>query len=394
VRLDTYLKREGPEKITLYFKQGSSDKVYQAQLICEQDNYNFELRWKVLAAYGRRGSSMRHIDKTPSNMEYASAKKVFDQLVQSKLRKGYVIGPGGTSFNFKPIQHAAQVQTGTGWLPQLLNQVTYEEACGVFRANEGNIWLQTKWDGERRGVLTTVTGQTTMHHKIIGANRKGFEVPLSDPIRLAVDKLCTATSSLLTFDSEDMGDYLTIFDIMKFGRQDLIDHTFTNRVPYLQELFEALSEIESPFLSIDMPYRPKSFIEFGNFIEDAKDRNEEGVVIRVGSTKYLPGKPNSGGGLYKLKFKESATCRVEFKHPSKSSVGLELKDDTTNEWVSVGNTTIYPNQLFPDEGDIVEVEYLYAYPGGSLYQPVFKGPRTDVGVEAAVISQLKYKKGT
>lgn len=388
---DLVYRTERPEKVTLYFKRGSSDKVYQAQLIAEQDMRKAEVRWTVRAAYGRRGSSMRHISKLQGGTtHYTEAKAVYDKLVQSKLRKGYTPGPGGTPFNqhadYAKVYAAIDRPKPTGWIPQLLNQVTFEEAAGIYRGNEGNILLQTKWDGERRGIICKDLADVT------GANRKGLEVSLPCTIRGAVEQLLTKTSPILTLDTEDMGDYLVIFDILKHGRDDLTSRTFLQRTQYLEIINEALSELNTPFLTVDMPYIPKSYVEFCGYIEDAKERNEEGVVIRVGSTEYLPGKPNTGGGLYKLKFKESATCRVEFIHPTKSSVGLELFDEATQQWVSVGNTTIYPNSTFPSADDIIEVEYLYAYPGGSLYQPVFKGPRPDIDEDAAVLSQLKYKK--
>ncbi len=41
---------------------------------------------------------------------------------------------------------------------------------------------------------------------------------------------------------------------------------------------------------------------------------------------------------------------------------------------------------------VIEVRYLYAYQGGSLYQPTYIGVRDDMRVEDCVISQLKYKK--
>ncbi|TSA39702.1 hypothetical protein D4R30_00650, partial [archaeon] len=47
----------------------------------------------------------------------------------------------------------------------------------------------------------------------------------------------------------------------------------------------------------------------------------------------------------------------------------------------------------PAVSDLVEVRYLYAYPGGSLYQPVYLGVRTDLN-DADDLSTLKFKQGT
>jgi bifunctional non-homologous end joining protein LigD len=65
------------------------------------------------------------------------------------------------------------------------------------------------------------------------------------------------------------------------------------------------------------------------------------------------------------------------------------KDDRS--LVELGSVTIPPNHEIPDIQAIVEVQYLYAYKDGSIYQPVYKGPRRDQVLEACVTSQLKYK---
>lgn len=36
-------------------------------------------------------------------------------------------------------------------------------------------------------------------------------------------------------------------------------------------------------------------------------------------------------------------------------------------------------------------DYLYAYKGGSLYQPVYRGERTTIESDACTTSQLKYQ---
>ena len=52
---------------------------------------------------------------------------------------------------------------------------------------------------------------------------------------------------------------------------------------------------------------------------------------------------------------------------------------------------IPPNKDVPVAGkDIVEIQYLYAYKKGSLYQPIYIDPRNDID-EECTIKQLKYK---
>jgi bifunctional non-homologous end joining protein LigD len=57
----------------------------------------------------------------------------------------------------------------------------------------------------------------------------------------------------------------------------------------------------------------------------------------------------------------------------------------------VGNVTIPPNHTVPANGSIVEVRYLYAFPGGSVFQPVYLGQRDDVTRRECHVSQLKLK---
>ena len=58
------------ESITLYFRSGPSDKVYQAS-ICPKD-----AGYLVHFAYGRRGSTLSTGSKTPAPVEYPIAKGI------------------------------------------------------------------------------------------------------------------------------------------------------------------------------------------------------------------------------------------------------------------------------------------------------------------------------
>ena len=57
----------------------------------------------------------------------------------------------------------------------------------------------------------------------------------------------------------------------------------------------------------------------------------------------------------------------------------------------MGNVTVPANQDIPAAGDIIEVGYLYAYPGGSLFQPIYRGKRSDMNISDCTTGQLKYK---
>ena len=78
------------ENTTLYFKQGSSDKVYQAAIEPKDGGYI------VTFAYGRRGATLTTGTKTQSPVNYDEAKIICDKLIREKTAKGYTPGEDGT----------------------------------------------------------------------------------------------------------------------------------------------------------------------------------------------------------------------------------------------------------------------------------------------------------
>lgn len=87
--MNAVLNTPQTERITLYYREGSSDKVYQASI--EPQGEAFVVNF----SYGRRGSTMNTGTKTPSPVDYDSAKKIYDKLVREKKAKGYMEDPDG-----------------------------------------------------------------------------------------------------------------------------------------------------------------------------------------------------------------------------------------------------------------------------------------------------------
>ena len=83
------LTAQVPEPVTLYYREGRSDKVYQRAIEPDGD------RFAVTFAYGRRGSTLNTGAKTELPVDYPEAKALFDKLVREKLAKGYTFGPAG-----------------------------------------------------------------------------------------------------------------------------------------------------------------------------------------------------------------------------------------------------------------------------------------------------------
>ena len=70
------------ESITLYYRDGRSDKVYQASIEPKESGF------VVNFAYGRRGSTMTTGTKTQSPVSFEEAQKVYSKLIREKLAKG------------------------------------------------------------------------------------------------------------------------------------------------------------------------------------------------------------------------------------------------------------------------------------------------------------------
>src|ERR1039458_9303166 len=88
---------ESSDRVTLYYREGSSDKVYQAAI--EPAGKQFVVNF----AYGRRGATLTTGTKTSSPVDYAAAKKIYTKLVGEKKAKGYTEGANGT-----PYQHRSE----------------------------------------------------------------------------------------------------------------------------------------------------------------------------------------------------------------------------------------------------------------------------------------------
>lgn len=83
------------KSIQLFFQEGSSDKVYQIDLL-ETGEDAFVVNFK----YGRRGAALKEGTKTAMSVNRAEAEKIFSSLEDEKRKKGYL--PEGEHTNFNP----------------------------------------------------------------------------------------------------------------------------------------------------------------------------------------------------------------------------------------------------------------------------------------------------
>jgi bifunctional non-homologous end joining protein LigD len=182
---------ETQDRVTLYFKEGSSDKVYQCGIEPAGE------RFVVNFAYGRRGTTLNTGTKTNVPVDYESAKRIFDGLVKEKRAKGYTEGEEGTPYQ----QSDKQV---SGILPQLLNPVEESEVGRLM--NDSAYCAQEKLDGRR--VLVRKDCET-----ITGINRKGIVIGLPETIV----KAALVIPGDYVLDGECVGEKLFVFDLLELN---------------------------------------------------------------------------------------------------------------------------------------------------------------------------------
>ena len=366
------------ESITLYFREGSSDKVYQASLEKEPGG-----RFVVNFAYGRRGGTMNTGTKTAQPVGMDEARTIYDRLVREKTAKGYTPGPDGTPYGgHRAVDDpahgggSAPPSSPLRLVPQLLNPIEDSEVPALLRGREW--WMQEKHDGQRVMIVCDTSG-------FYGHNKRGQPRPLPQPVESDAELLGVCC----ILDGELVGDLFHAFDLLECAGEDLRALPYAERLRRLHN--RCLQLKRAGGRAILVTPTAKTFAEKRECFDAAKAKNKEGVVFKDSTAPYSPGRPASHGPQRKCKFVASASCIVTGRG-SKRSVGLGLWPlETPANLVAVGNVTIPPNHAVPEPGAVVEVRYLYAYRGGSLFQPVYLGERDDTEPGECSLGQLKFK---
>jgi len=345
------------EQISLYYQNGSSDKEYHTQLVKEKGGFvvNFQ--------YGRRGSTLQTGSKTPVAVTLEEATKIYTKLVKSKVAKGYSEGESNSSSAVTKVADLSDRITGI--LPQLLNELSSE---AEFRAmmEDDDFVMQEKKDGECRLVKKDTD--------IIGINKKGLSVAIPK-------KMASSMVEEAIVHGESIGDMLYIWDILEHEGKSTKNKTYLKRL----ELLDSLSFGKNiQVVETAIGKKSKEFM-----LERLMKANAEGVVFKRRNHKYKEGRPASGGDVFKYKFYKTATVRVDNHTKGKRSVGMVMLEK--GKETPVGKVTIPANKEIPEIGSYVEVRYLYAYKGGSLYQPTYKGERNDQDDSDINLTQLVYK---
>jgi bifunctional non-homologous end joining protein LigD len=351
------------DSVTLYYRDGTSDKVYQAWVTPKGDGL-----YAVEFAYGRRGSTLRTGTKTKQPVTHDKAHQVLWKLVRQKMDKGYTPGEDGT-----PYAGTDREGQATDISCQLLNPVVGDELTACMADDR---WcMQEKFDGRRLLVKRE-------SDRVTGINRRGLETGIPETIR---DAALALPATKFVIDGEAVGDLLHAFDLLELGTTDLRGEPYSARLAELEGLLalhheSAISPVPTAFGT-----QLKEML-----LADLRASNAEGAVLKDLDATYTPGRPASGGSQLKHKFHATASCVVTGQNQQRSvELGLVRTDGLLH--VS-GNVTIPPNHPVPASGSVVEIRYLYAFPAScKLYQPVYLGQRDDVAPDECTIDQLKFK---
>lgn len=203
------------ETITLSYSQGPSDKIYQASIERKGDGF------VVPFAYGRRGSTLQTGYKTTSPVSYVKAKSILNQLIRSKLAKGYEPAQAMPAY-----QPSDVTERRTGIHCQLLNPIE-ESALGQLLCDP-EYWMQEKKDG-RRLILQKLNGEVT------GINRLGLSIGLPTMLIDAAKRL----AGDFIIDGEAIGEVLHVFDFLNMDGQDIRHLSYTDRHLYLFDLLQS-----------------------------------------------------------------------------------------------------------------------------------------------------------
>lgn len=367
-------------------RSGTSDKVYIVQV--QEDTSGPVASYKALGFSGRRGATLTQQAPVYEGPNRASAIAAAEKLEKTK-RTGssryttMAVAAGATisgmpasapvfgGASAAPATPAAAVAPLTSYVLMRAKEATEAQKAEMLTSPD---WAeQRKYDGMRASV-------SLRRSSILAYNLKGTQMTLSAVAESELKKLLTqpdfSNERETILDGELMGDVFVAYDILFLRDVDMRTTPFYERFTALESLLERFPGLLAPTAWSEAEKRAMR--------EQAEKENWEGTMGRHMDGQYIAGRTDK---ILKNKQWASCTCRVLTAHPTKRSVQVALLNaDGIEE--ACGNVTIPVNADMPDADDLIEVRYLYALPGGSLYQPVFLNARDDKD-EADLRSSLR-----
>jgi len=366
-------------RVELGLTNQTSDKVYIIEHRRDGDGD------RVVCFGAARGKGLREYNKTPDAVSPGRAEQIAEKVVKEKLKKGYQIEGRSEGLASAPAMMQSEKFIAK---PMLLNPASVEEAMELVKARPGAFAAQIKFDGERRGIDVDHVG-------VAASNRRGASIIMNAEMAEVFGRLSPDTIGRgFTLDTEDMGQTIKVFDVLKWEGQCLKDKPLSIRVNAMKA-FAALVQKTGAESKIQVALPVAQTAEsLSALISKTRADNEEGIVLKDLNSPYREGRPNSGGPWRKIKYVEDIEVLVAQIVEGKRSVEMWIKTPEGPEfWLNCGRVGVPSNYPMPEVGEVAKVEYLYAYAGGKLIQPVWKGIRRGYGKDdVACVSDLKFKK--
>ncbi|CAB5514285.1 hypothetical protein LMG26857_03344 [Achromobacter anxifer] len=361
-------------QVALECRSGTSDKVYVIQV--QKDTTGPIPNFRTCGYSGRRGGRLTEQEKYNGPSEASALAKANsverDKRTGSSRYTTMAVSAGATIAGMPsgvPVFGGASVPgtpSASTAAPAAIGptpkKAKVAAAAEIVVFNASSDWAtQRKYDGERC-VMSLRRGQ------IVGFNLKGMQMSVSAKVEKEFEALLTQpdfnNARETVLDGELMGDVYVAYDILTLRNNDMRDMPFAER-------FSALELLLDSNLGL-LAETAWSESEKAAMRARAEAEAWEGLMHLDVDALYLAGVSDA---IKKEKFWESCTCRVLTVN-SKRSVQIALRDDDGEE-IPAGNVTIPVSYPLPEADDLIEVKYLYAHPGGSLYQPVYLGKRDD-----------------
>ena len=361
------------KSIQLFFQEGSSDKVYNAQIVEDGDLYTVHCQW------GRRGASLQEGSKAV-RVPLAAAQKKFDSLVREKTGKGYqeittdvqpaaVAPPDGQGSGSKVTGKRARV----GIKAQLCESIDDDGALDRFLAND-DIVAQQKLDGER--VLVHVGDE------LLVTNREGQKKTIDISQFAGLHYLPQGT----ILDGELLGNEYWLFDVLAFAGDDVKQRGYLERYEILDGEVEPALTGDIRILPVAIGKKQKLKLH-----EKLRSANAEGLIFKEREAPYTPGARSAAMRKYKfiksadvviLENAGNAYLMAVYDGKKLFEVG-KVFAGTTN-----ASRKALDAALARGERPVCEVKYLYATADHQLFQPVFVAPRTDKLAKECLRAQL------
>jgi bifunctional non-homologous end joining protein LigD len=356
------------ERVDLYYQQGGSDKVYHLQLD------NVEGKWSVNAQWGRRGSNLQS-DVKVTSATYDEAKRVYDRIFREKTGKGYQIAQATADGAAISVGLPA-TKEHSGHTPELLTPI--DEPDALLLVQDASWWFQQKFDGRRLAAQKS-------DGKYSGINKLGQIISIDS--RLAECLALVQAQSFLV-DGEITDSRFHLWDLLSVNGTDLRMQPYENRYQRLVRLFHGVHDLLEVCETAMTPGAKRTFVQ------KMHDANAEGFVCKNRNAVYAGGR---SGQHVKCKFVTTASFIVGPKPDKKAgdghrSIAVYLLDGDRERFM--GTVGVPERYGLPDEGQIVEVRYLYCHPGpdGKLIQAKYFGQiRDDIERVDCSVRQLKLK---